>query len=146
MDSPELTIYFDGACAFCVAEVRTLRGRDRRGALAFIDIAVPGFAAFPPGTDMPALQARLHSVTRTGQVLTGLDSMQAAYTLVGLGWAVLPLRVRALRPPLEWAYGQFARHRYRISRLLGLKPAAQCDGDVCRPGLYLKERPDEPRR
>jgi predicted DCC family thiol-disulfide oxidoreductase YuxK len=142
----ELTIYFDGACAFCTAEVRALQGRDRRGALAFVDIAVPGFDAFPPGTDMPALQAQLHSVTRDGRVLKGLDSMQAAYALVGLGWVVLPLRVRALRPPLEWAYGQFARHRYRISRFLGLSSAApQCDGNVCRPGPYLKEPSDERR-
>ncbi|AXA93861.1 thiol-disulfide oxidoreductase DCC family protein [Massilia sp. YMA4] len=137
MDTPALTIYFDGACAFCRAEVNALRGRDRRGALAFIDIAAPGFSEFPPGADMAALQAQLHSVTRDGRVLRGLDSMQAAYALVGLGWMVLPLRVRMLRPPLEWAYVQFARHRYRISRLLGLSspaPAPQCDDNVCRPG------------
>jgi predicted DCC family thiol-disulfide oxidoreductase YuxK len=147
MDIPALTIYFDGACAFCRTEVAALRGRDRHGALAFIDIAAPGFAAFPAGTDMAALQAQLHSVTRDGEVLRGLDSMQAAYALVGLGWVVLPLRIRALRPPLEWAYGQFARHRYRISRLLGLAPRTppvQCDDNVCRPGSpWVKERPDE---
>lgn len=147
MSTAELTIYFDGACAFCTAEVRALRGRDRRGALAFVDIAAPGFDAFPRGTDMPALQAQLHAVTRDGRVVKGLDSMQAAYALVGLGWVVLPLRVRALRPPLEWAYGQFARHRYRISRFLGLSsPAPQCDGNVCSPSPYLKETPDERHR
>lgn len=141
MYTPALTIYFDGACAFCCAEVAALRRRDRSGTLSFIDIATPGFAGFPAGTDMAALQAQLHSVTRDGRVLRGLDSMQAAYALVGLGWIVQPLRIRMLRPPLEWAYARFARHRYRISRWLGLSaPAPRCDGDVCRPGSpWLKE-------
>jgi predicted DCC family thiol-disulfide oxidoreductase YuxK len=140
----ELTIYFDGDCPFCAAEAAALKKRDRRGALAFIDIAAPDFDACPPGTDLAALNARLHAVTRDGRVLEGLDSMQAAYALVGLGWAVLPLRIRALRPPLEWAYLQFARHRQQLSRWLGLQAAPRCDGNVCRPaGLYLKEPRDD---
>jgi predicted DCC family thiol-disulfide oxidoreductase YuxK len=140
MVTPQLTIYFDGDCPFCAAEAHTLRRRDRRGALAFVDIAAPGFDACPPGTDLPALNAQLHSVTQDGKVLKGLDSMLAAYTLVGLGWAVLPLRVRALRPPLQWAYLQFACHRHRVSGWLGLRVPPRCDGNVCRPGgPYLKE-------
>ncbi|QGZ40983.1 putative DCC family thiol-disulfide oxidoreductase YuxK [Pseudoduganella flava] len=144
MNGPELTLYYDGACPFCAAEAAALKRRDARGALAFIDIAAPDFRDCPPGTDLAALNARLHAVTRDGRLLQGLDSMQAAYTLVGLGWAVLLLRVRALRPALDWAYLRFARHRQRMSRWLGLAPAPRCDGTVCRPGgLYLKERRDE---
>ena len=147
MNTPELTLYYDGACPFCAAEAGALKRRDRRGALAFIDISAPGFDACPPGTDLAALNARLHAVTRDGRLLSGLDSMQAAYTLVGLGWAVLPLRIRMLRPPLEWAYVRFATHRHRVSLWLGLTAAPRCDGDVCRPGgLYLKERRDDGAR
>jgi predicted DCC family thiol-disulfide oxidoreductase YuxK len=143
MNAPRLTIYFDGACPFCVAEAQALRRRDRHGALAWVDIAAPGFAACPPGTDLAALNGQLHSVTHDGKVYKGLDSMLAAYTLVGLGWAVLPLRVRALRPPLQWAYLLFARHRHRISGWLGLRVPPRCDGTVCSPGgPWLKEPRD----
>lgn len=133
--TPALTLYYDGACAFCTDAMLTLRRHDRHGVLAFVDIAAPGFADFPPGTDMAALDARLHAVTADGRVLSGLDSMQAAYSLVGMGWAVLPLRIAPLRPALAWAYDHFARNRYRVSRLLGMRlPATHCDGDVCYRG------------
>ena len=36
--SPELTVLFDGGCPLCVREVTFLKGRDRRGALGFVDI------------------------------------------------------------------------------------------------------------
>lgn len=142
---PALTLYYDGACAFCTNAMLTLRRRDRHGALAFVDIAEPGFADFPPGTDMAALNARVHAVTADGRVLSGLDSMQAAYSLVGMGWAVLPLRIRPLRPALAWAYDRFARNRYRVSRLLGMRlPAPHCDGDTCYRGSpFLKGLHDD---
>ncbi|HEX8606751.1 MAG TPA: DUF393 domain-containing protein, partial [Pseudoduganella sp.] len=97
MSKPELIIYVDGSCGFCMAEVNMLKRHDRLGALAFVDLATPGLADFPPGTDLATLNARLHAVTADGRVLTGLDSMQAIYRVVGLGWVVWPLSIRSLR-------------------------------------------------
>lgn len=137
MGTPELTVYVDGTCGFCVAEVNMLKRHDRLGALAFVDLATPGFADFPPGTDLATLNARLHSVTADGRVLTGLDSMQAIYRQVGLGWVVWPLRIRPLRPLMAWCYEQFARHRYRVSNFFGMRvtPATpRCDGTTCHAG------------
>lgn len=137
MTTPELTIYVDSTCGFCVAEVSMLKRHDRRGVLAFVDLATPGFADFPPGTDMATLNARLHSVAADGRVLTGLDSMQAIYRLVGLGWVVWPLRIRPLRPLMAWCYEQFARHRYKVSDFFGMRVPAgapRCDGTTCQTG------------
>lgn len=128
MHATQLTIFFDGACPICRGEVRALRACDRRKVLAFVDIATEGFDACPPGTDLAALNARIHAVTGDGKVLTGLDTLLAAYNAIGLGWAVLPLRVRTLRPVLDWGYRHFANNRHHISRVLGL----QCVG-ACRP-------------
>jgi predicted DCC family thiol-disulfide oxidoreductase YuxK len=141
MNAPRLTIYFDGNCPFCVAQAQALRRHDGHGALAFVDIAVPGFDACPPGTNLAALNAQLHAVTPDGKVLKGVDTFLAAYPLVGLGWAVLPLRVRALRPPLQWAYLQFARHRYRVSGWLGMRVPPRCEGAVCSPGGPWSKEP-----
>lgn len=131
MNATLLTLYFDGQCPFCLAEMTRLRGWNAAGRLAFVDIAEPGFDPAFLGVDMAALDRELHSRTDTGDVLVGIDSMLAAYTLVGKGWFVLPLRVPFLRPPLAYLYRKFARNRYRISALMGYKPIPACKDGVC---------------
>ena len=129
-----LTLYFDGHCAFCAAEMRRLRRWDRYGALSYIDIAEPGFDPAILNVDMAALDREIHSRTELGVVLIGIDSLLAAYTLVGKGWLVWPLRVRLLRPALAAAYRLFARHRYRVSRWLGYRNKSICAEGVCGVG------------
>jgi predicted DCC family thiol-disulfide oxidoreductase YuxK len=132
--STELTVYFDGNCPFCAAEMARLRNWNHAGRLGFVDIAEPGFDPAVLGVTMADLDRELHSRTAEGTVLVGIDSMLRAYTLVGKAWMVLPLRVRPLRPMLAWLYRNFARNRYRFSALMGYKPVQRCDGTVCRPG------------
>ncbi len=138
---PALTLYFDGRCPFCRAEMDRLGTWDGAGKLAFVDIAGAGFDPAPLGADLAALNRELYSRTAAGQVLVGLDSMLAAYTLAGRGWLVWPLRVAPLRPPLATLYRAFARHRYTISRWLGYK-IAPCKDGVCDIGNpFMKGRP-----
>lgn len=132
MHTPKLTLLFDGHCPFCASEMRRLRRWDVKGRLAFTDISLPDFDAATLKLEMAALDRELHSITADGKVLIGIDSMLAAYTLVGKGWLVLPLRLRWLRPCLASLYRQFARNRYRFSRWLGYQPAPICTQGVCR--------------
>ena len=125
-----LTLYYDGRCPFCIAAMRRLRQWDTAGRLAFTDIAAPGFDPAPLGADLAALNRELVARTGDGALLIGIDAMLAAYTLAGRGWMVWPLRVRILRPGLARAYRWFARHRYTVSRRLGMRPVA-CDDGVC---------------
>ncbi|WP_229213350.1 MULTISPECIES: thiol-disulfide oxidoreductase DCC family protein [unclassified Duganella] len=122
-----LTLYYDGSCGFCRVEVSRLRGWDRARRLAFVDIAAPDFVP-PPGVSMHALETEMHAQSTDGRLLVGIDSLLAAYTLVGRGWMVAPLRVRWLRPLFAALYRGFARNRYRISGWLG-RPA--CADGVC---------------
>jgi predicted DCC family thiol-disulfide oxidoreductase YuxK len=131
MHTPELTLYFDGQCPFCVAEMRRLRSWDHLGRLGFVDIAEPGFDAAPLGVSLAALNRELHSWTATGQCLVGIDSMIAAYTLVGRGWYVIPLRVHGTREICQVLYRVFAQNRQRISRWLGYKSAPVCTNGSC---------------
>lgn len=126
-----LTLYFDGRCPFCVKSMLKLRKWNTAGRLAFVDITQPGFDPAFLGTDMTALNRELHARTLDGRVLVGIDSMLAAYTLVGRGWMVWPLRIPFLRPLLARCYRWFARHRYAISRRLGIRLPQGCDGDTC---------------
>ena len=36
------TVYFDGACPLCRAEIRYYRGKDRAGGLCFVDVSQMG--------------------------------------------------------------------------------------------------------
>lgn len=132
MSTAELTLFYDGNCPFCSAEMARLRNWNRAGRLAFVDIAEPGFDPAFLGVDMAALNRELHSLTAQGKVLVGIDSMLAAYTLAGKSWLVLPLRIRLLRPLLANLYRGFARNRYRFSRWLGYQPVPRCDSGLCR--------------
>jgi len=132
--SAALTLYYDGLCPFCVASMRRLRGWDRAGRLAFVDIAAPGFDPAPLGVGLAALRRELHALRADGVLLVGIDSMLAAYTLAGRARRVWLLRIRPLRPGLAALYRWFARHRYRMSRLLGYRLPPACDGDTCAIG------------
>jgi predicted DCC family thiol-disulfide oxidoreductase YuxK len=131
MSASQLTLFYDGNCPFCTAEMSRLRKWNETGKLSFVDIAVPGFDPAVLGVEMAALDRELHSQRPNGEVLIGIDSMLAAYTLVGKGFLVFPLRVKAFRPLLQYLYRKFARNRYRMSRLLGYQAVPQCDGAVC---------------
>lgn len=132
MNVPELTLFFDGNCPFCAAEMARLRRWNRAGKLAFVDIAEPHFNPAALGVDMTALDRELHAQRPSGEILVGIDSMLVACTLVGKAWLVLPLRVKLLRPLLANLYRKFARNRYRLSRLMGYKTVPRCEDGACK--------------
>lgn len=136
-----LTLYFDGRCAFCTAEMTRLAGWNAAGKLAFVDIAAADFDPAPLGVVLAALNRELHGRTDDGRLLVGIDCMLAAYTLAGRARRVAPLRVRALRPLLAACYRWFARNRYRISALLGYQARPACADGVCAIGNpFMKGR------
>ncbi|KFG93285.1 thiol-disulfide oxidoreductase [Burkholderia paludis] len=131
MGSSELVLYFDGRCPLCAAEIRRLGARDARRRLAFVDIAEPGFDPAPLGVELSALNRELHARLPDGRMLTGVDSILAAYTLAGGGWRVWPLRVPVVRRALTPLYRRLARDRHTVSRWLGYHADAACAGAAC---------------
>ena len=89
---------------------------------------------------MDDLNREMASQTALGHVLIGVDSMLAAYALVGKGYLVWPLRVPGLRQVLTVLYRLFARHRYTMSKLLGYRMPDCADG-ICGIGNpFLRDR------
>jgi predicted DCC family thiol-disulfide oxidoreductase YuxK len=131
MQATAMTLYIDGQCPLCVAEMTRLRAWDQHGQLAFVDIAGPGFDPAPLGVNLIALNQQLHAWTADGRWLIGTDTIVAAYTCVGKGWIVAPLRVPMLRPLWRAAYLTFARNRMRISRWLGYDVPGPCRDGAC---------------
>jgi predicted DCC family thiol-disulfide oxidoreductase YuxK len=136
----ELTLFYDGQCPFCKAEMTRLERWDQHHRLCFVDVANPSFDIATTGVTFADLDRELHCMTQSGEMLKGLDSMLAAYTLVDKAYLVLPLRIPFLRPYLSKAYLAFARNRYKFSRLLGYGKSASnplCERGVCQ-SVYVK--------
>ena len=122
---PALTIYYDGLCPLCRAEIEHLEKLDTAGKLQLEDINRPDFTSRFPHIDPVAADRILHAEAADGQLIYGLDVTCLAWKLVGKGHWFAFLRWPVIRPVADLCYRFFARHRHRISGWFG-RPRA-CD-------------------
>jgi predicted DCC family thiol-disulfide oxidoreductase YuxK len=141
-----LTLYYDGACQMCRAEMRNLELRDTSGLLRFVDITDLGFDEYPLGTTREAMLTVIHAMQADGNVLRGVEVFRLAYSAVGLPWVARLTRLPLLGVVLEAIYPWVARNRYRLPSApirwlfeISLRRAAErsiqrshCDGGQCR--------------
>lgn len=118
---PALTVYFDGACPLCRAEIGHYRQQEGAAALCFVDVSQAGAQAGTEiGADLTRKQAlaRFHVRRSDGRLLSG------AAAFVGI-WALLPrwrplARVAAV-PGMLWlmerGYRLFLPVRPLLARL-----------------------------
>jgi len=120
------TVYFDGSCPLCRAEIGYYRRKDQAGALSFVDISETGAVA-PEGMTRQRAMERFHVRASDGRVLSGA----AAFVEV---WARLPKWrwvARAASLPgalavLELGYRMFLPVRPFVARLFGrILPASR---------------------
>ena len=137
-DTYPLTLFFDGRCPVCRAEMQSLRQRDAAGRLRFEDIRADGFV-LPHGTTLEHMLNTLHGRTAGDRLVVGVETLRLAYGAVGLGWLVAPTAWPLLRGASERAYLWFARHRFSMPAWLGLAALggrsrrAHCDDSTCQP-------------
>lgn len=116
---PELTLYYDGQCPLCLAEVEFLQSRNLQGELAFVDVTQTGFEAAGHNITCEAAMAQIHGRTADGQVLVGVPVFAMAYKLAKLPVLAWLLSRRWLMPVLQPAYVLFAKHRQTLSKRIG---------------------------
>ncbi len=139
-----LTLYYDGACPLCLAEMRNLMLRNERAKrLRFVDIAAPGFVT-PPGVTQHELGQLLHAQAPDGSWLRGVDTFIAMYEAVDVPWVARALSAPYLRPLVDRLYPWIATRRHMFPRWLAnlafetaLRRAAKrsvpgCADGVCR--------------
>ena len=117
--APELTLYYDGQCPLCVAEVEFLQSRVSQGQLAFVDVTQTGFEAAGHNISCEAAMAQIHGRTADGEVLVGVPVFARAYQLANFPVLAWLLSRRWLMPLLQPAYVLFAKHRQAISKRIG---------------------------
>src|SRR4051812_39261516 len=87
MDTPTLTLYYDGLCHLCSREVAYYRRRAAGDpSVVFLDIAAPGFDPAAHGLDAAAIHREMH--VKVGEsVLTGVKAFLALWQRVpGFAW------------------------------------------------------------
>jgi predicted DCC family thiol-disulfide oxidoreductase YuxK len=114
-----LTLYYDGRCPLCQAEMLYLQHRDRLGLLNCVDITLNDFDANATGLSCERAMASIHGRMENGEWVTGVAVFAAAYERVGLRRMAWLLSRPSLQPVLGWGYARFARHRYTLSRWFG---------------------------
>lgn len=129
MEASPLTVYYDGGCRVCSAEIAYYQRRDRDGRLRCLDITAPDFVPADHGRSLEEFMARLHVRAADGAFTTGV----AAFVAI---WQVLPQRryrwlshffsLPLVRPIAETGYTVFARNRKYLPRR-----HPECDGERC---------------
>ena len=64
------TVYFDGSCPLCRAEIAHYRGADRGAALCFVDVSEKD-TSLPNGLTRQQAMERFHVRAADGQLLSG---------------------------------------------------------------------------
>ena len=117
--APELTLYYDGQCPLCVAEIEFLQSRNAQGQLAFVDVTETGFESAGHNISCEAAMAQIHGRTADGRVLVGVPVFATAYKLAKLPVLAWLLSRKWLMPVLQPAYVLFAKHRQTLSKHIG---------------------------
>jgi predicted DCC family thiol-disulfide oxidoreductase YuxK len=115
-DRPSVTVWFDGDCPLCRAEIALYQRLDQKaGRIAFVDLTGDGTCPLSRAD----MLARFHAQEAGGPLISGAKAFAAMWKQVTpfqpLGYlAQLPL----ILPFLDWLYGQFLKVRPRLQSLM----------------------------
>lgn len=120
-----LTVYFDGSCLLCSAEIRHYTTRQGAERIAFQDVSAPGADPGPGLTQRQALR-RFHVRRADGTILSGARAFATVWDTLP-GWRPLGrlARIPGVLSLLEVGYRLFLPVRPALSRLLraaGMRP------------------------
>ena len=113
------TVYIDGSCPLCRAEIGYYRRNDRFGALCFIDVSETDASVPAALTEQRAME-RFHVRAGPGQLLSGAAAFVEVWArLPRWRWAARAAALPGAMAALEFGYSVFLPVRPFISRLVG---------------------------
>jgi predicted DCC family thiol-disulfide oxidoreductase YuxK len=112
------TVYFDGSCPLCRAEIGYYRRQDDGRALCFVDVSLPT-AAVPEGLTRGQAMARFHVRAPDGRLLSGAAGFVAVWgQLPRWRWAARAAALPGVLTLLELGYRLFLPVRPILSRFV----------------------------
>jgi len=115
----KLTLFYDGACPLCQAEILFLSGRNQAHLLDFVDINSVHFDPIKVGVSCEAALAAMYGQFASGRLIQGVSVFPEAYRRANLPRMAWLFSRKPLQPFLKLAYLFFAKNRHAISSLLG---------------------------
>ena len=113
------TVYFDGSCPLCRAEIGYYRRKDSLEALSFIDVSKPD-AAVPVGLTQSRAMERFHVRAGNGELLSGAAAFVELWVrLPRWRWAARAAAIPGVLPVLEMSYRLFLRGRPMLVWIFG---------------------------
>jgi len=120
----KLTLFYDGTCPLCQAEILFLSRRNQAGLLDFVDINSDRFDSAKIGISCEQALAAMYGQYDNGALIEGAAVFPEAYRRADLPFLAWIFSRKSLQSTLQLAYRFFAKNRHAISRLLG--PTALC--------------------
>lgn len=115
----KLTLFYDGACPLCQAEILLLSSRNNEGLLHFVDVNSEQFDPEKVGVSCEQALAAMYGQYADGTLIQGAAVFPEAYRRANLPFLAWLFSRKSLQPLLKLSYQVFAKKRHAISRALG---------------------------
>lgn len=117
------TLLYDDTCPVCRASIDRLKKLDKLDVVRKVGLseAEGALRAEPPVPDSQDLRREIHLITPNKTVIRGADAVAMVASMFPRSrWLGRLVMLPGIRIVARWIYGWIARHRSRISRVLGL--------------------------
>lgn len=118
-DNRKLSLFYDGACPLCQAEIQFLAGRNQAQLLEFIDINSAAYNPAVIGVSCEQALAAMYGQFSDGTLIKGVAVFSAAYSRANLPWLAWVFSRKILQPLLALGYRFFAKNRHSIAGIFG---------------------------
>ncbi len=116
---PALTVYYDGACPLCRAEIGHYSAQEGAGAICFLDASTQT-SDLPEGLTREQALARFHVRLSDGRIASGAQGFVEIWkTLPRWRWAARLAGLPGVIPLLEVGYRLFLPIRPYLSKAFG---------------------------
>jgi predicted DCC family thiol-disulfide oxidoreductase YuxK len=115
----KLTLFYDGACPLCQAEILFLSGRNQADLLGFVDINSTAYDPLKVGVSCEEALAAMYGQYENGTLIHGVTVFPEAYRRADLPTLAWIFSRKSMQPILKMGYRFFANNRHAISRVFG---------------------------
>jgi predicted DCC family thiol-disulfide oxidoreductase YuxK len=115
----KLTLFYDGACPLCQAEILFLSGRNQADLLGFVDINSKSYDPLKVGVSCEEALAAMYGQYADGTLINGVIVFPEAYRRADLPTLAWIFSRKSMQPILKMGYRFFAKNRHAISRVFG---------------------------